>query len=164
MDIDILTGWSWKIQAPMDCERSMRPTYRHADLLSLSELVPSDCVWITQVEKMKNVVVSVEAEVWDSAGTWSDQFSVIVAAGRQCYAGQHNPLSLSLSPKKIYKISTNLVKKQKLEQHPVSLAEASNKSPFAAGSGHPLFVSPNEKGEREQVRRKIDFDDSICKA
>lgn len=43
---------------------------------------------------MKNVVVSVEAEVWDSAGTSSDQFSVIVAAGRQCYAGQHNPLSL----------------------------------------------------------------------
>lgn len=88
---------------------------------------------------------------------------MIVAAGRQCYAGQHNPLSLS--QKKIYnKISTNLVKKQNLEQHPVSLAEASNKSPFAAGSGHPLFVSPNEKGEREQVRRKIDFDDSICKA
>lgn len=86
---------------------------------------------------------------------------MIVAAGRQCYAGQHNPLSLK---QKIYKIPTNLVKKPKLEQHPVSLAEASNKSPFAAGSGHPLFVSPNEKGEREQVRRKIDFDASICRA
>lgn len=57
------------------------------------------CVWITQVERMKNVVVSVEAEVWDSAGTWSDQYAAIVPAGKQCCAGQHN-LSLSLSHKK----------------------------------------------------------------
>ena len=71
MDIDVLTGWSREIQAPMDPEGSMRPTYRHADLLGLSELVLTQCVcvcvcvcvckkyvcvWITQVERMRVVL------------------------------------------------------------------------------------------------------------
>ena len=30
----------------MDPEGSMRPTYRHADLLGLSELVPTECVCV----------------------------------------------------------------------------------------------------------------------
>lgn len=58
MDIDVLTGWSREIQAPVDPEGSMRPTYRQADLLGLSELVLTECVcvWVTQAEGMRNVV------------------------------------------------------------------------------------------------------------
>lgn len=89
MDIDILTGRSREIQAPLDSEGSMRPTYRHADLLGLPEL------FVVSVF----VCVCVHARVNDtgaknekcsggprktrggSAGTRSDPYAVVVFAG-----------------------------------------------------------------------------------
>ena len=41
-----------------------------------------------------------------------------------------------------------------LLQHPAYVAEASNKSALAAGLGHPLFVSANEKEEKETNREE----------
>lgn len=45
MDIDVSTGRSGEIQAPKDRAGSMRPTYRHADLLGLSALAPLLFEW-----------------------------------------------------------------------------------------------------------------------
>lgn len=75
----------------MDPEGSMRPTYRHADLLGLSELVPTECVCVSNTggknEKCCRglscgIIRSVEAEVGDSAGSCSDPYAVIAFAGR----------------------------------------------------------------------------------
>lgn len=101
MDIDVLTGWSREIQAPVDPEGSMRPTYRHADLLGLSGLAPLwmyVCVNNTGGKNEKcwrglscGFIRSVEAEVGDSARTRSDPYAVIVFAGRKRYAGYRQP-------------------------------------------------------------------------
>lgn len=77
----------------MDLERSMRPIYRHADLLGLSELVLTQCVCVRERETNtggKNEECSrglscggiwtVEAEVGVSAGTCSDRCAVIAFA------------------------------------------------------------------------------------
>lgn len=87
----------------MDPEGSMRPTYRHADLLGLSELVPTECGCVCVCVSNtggRNVVGGCPVALsgqwrqrWgDSAGTRSDPYAGIVFAGRKCNAGQHQPL------------------------------------------------------------------------
>lgn len=77
----------------MDLERSMRPIYRHADLLGLSELVLTQCVCVCETNTGgKNEECSrglscvgiwtVEAEVGVSAGTCSDRCALIAFAVR----------------------------------------------------------------------------------
>lgn len=77
----------------MDSEGSMRPTYRHADLLGLSGLVLTVCLCVClnntgrKNEKCCRVLScvvmrSVAAEVGDSVVTRSDPYAVIVFAGR----------------------------------------------------------------------------------